>query len=62
MQSSTMYPNIDLSIVQKINTTIDNSGLQFYFKRPSDHVGLGSSSINNLRSSRDQSLSKNNAS
>lgn len=35
---------------------------QFYFKRPSDHVGIGNSSINQLRTSRDNSVTKNNIS
>lgn len=57
-----IYPNIDLSIVQKINTTLDNMGTRFYFKRPSDHVGLGHSSIQKLRTSRDNSVTRNNIS
>eukprot|EP00347_Sterkiella_histriomuscorum_P020218 403338635 len=54
-QVNSLYPNIDQSIVQKINTTLDNMNNQFYFKRPSDHIGIGNSSINQLRTSRDNS-------
>ena len=56
-----LYPTLDANIVNKINSTIDNSNsLQFYFKRPSEHVGLGSSSITNLRTSRENTTAHTN--
>jgi hypothetical protein len=46
---------VDFTNAFKGTRNYENSQIHYYLKRPSEHVGIGNSSLSKLRSSRDQS-------